>query len=246
MSWTSLAQLMEAGQGLLESRGSPSYGHWYEEIIPICRDRAEFFSPSAFGFANNLYQLADQQYGALFVLSLLLLNRHETRQTGSEIKGDTEIRPNELIGLWAGKRVVMAHREDRVPYGPGHRNHYQWAKEAYTDITPAALAVLHDDKYLGWLPRPPAYRKLLDRVRPADNDLRWLTPELIERLYRVGRARTFHFLDRMRSWILRQRLTDETRRHLGGRPGRLRENKRKERVHRLIRPRKDTEADQGP
>lgn len=244
--WSSLEQLQAEGNALLAKCEQPPYGHWYTDVVPVCLTRREFIHPSAFGWANNLYQLGSQQYGALFVVSLLLLNRHETHRAKAGMPTDTEIYPNELIGLWAGEPIVMAHITDRKEFAAGENLHH-YARRAFTDLTPAAYAILHADKYMGYTPRPPAYRAILHKLKDEeDDDLRWLSPAMVERLYRIARTHTTDFVERMRAWVLRQKLTDETRRHLGGRPGRLLERKKKQkhREHHRIRPRPD--ADQDP
>lgn len=248
-SYRSMSDLMRLGEEHAEREEQFIFWHLIRPVAPSLK---EYMDPTKFGFCNDLYQLGNQRYGALFAMAIALLNRHETSlpQRPDAEYTDTQIYPCGLLGHWERVPLIMAHRYEKRVYQPGEDglllenphslNLFDFAGEHFTDISPAALAAFQDDRYLGYKPNPNSFRALIARVEPPRDDLTWMTIEDVGRLFNLARRRSLEFNKKLRSWLLRQKLSTATRRHLGGRPGRLLEAKKgldDDRRHRRVKVR---------
>ena len=249
-----LNELLEDGHNMFDADECTQRREIFSVAMPVCPSLQQYINPVHFGFANDLYQLSEQRHGVLFALTLVLLNRHKTAdaERPEADTTDTMIKQCEVLGLWANRAIVMAHGREQKTYRPSDdgldippeppANLYEFAKKYFQDIGPAVLAAMTEDRYLGYTPNPKSFRALINEMGQPRDDYTWLTIEHVEWLFNRARRRPMSFRKKLRSWLLRQELNTVTRRHLGGRPGRLLENKQgldADRRHRRVKVRRD-------
>lgn len=117
----------------------------------ICNiDKEEYINPHKFGEGWKLMEFANSRYGTLCGLAVLLADGNN--RGGGDLHSD-----HEIIGSWAGDRVVVAgdyaDEGKFLPDGPelkakefkdGSVNLFAYAGEKYTDVSDEVIDAIAD------------------------------------------------------------------------------------------------------
>lgn len=118
--------------------------YWY--IFNL--DKKEFLHPHKFGDGLKLMEFGSSSVGTLSGLTLLLASPTGNGRGGGDF-GDEGESP-EIVGRWAGDRIIISGDYDDVRPGEG-RNLYDQASDdpdsPYKDISEKVVRVMLKDRY---------------------------------------------------------------------------------------------------
>ena len=205
----------------------PEYPHPYGDgLVRIwCPSKREFVDSAAFGCDSSLPDVWGQKIGIPAVMMLL------TSAEGSYHRHKRGYTPpaDEFVGRWHGECVKTAWTHGPIYYDVSGKKTTDWKQcAADTDISRLILTYLDAQ----WQPlrrlEPDRLKEIIYSLRyPDTDDFTWLNVRDMWALRMLCRRRKVGTWTRLRSWLMRQKLTDEVRRALGGRPGRLLHNQRR-------------------
>lgn len=113
----------------------------YYMIVNI--DKKEFIHPHKFGDGLKLLEFGDSMGGTMTALAILLADGNN--RGGGDLRSDKEI-----IGSWAGDRIVIAgDYADEGKFLKGKKeNLHSHAYDNYKDISDDIIIAMLDDEYL--------------------------------------------------------------------------------------------------
>jgi hypothetical protein len=223
LTWKDLEDMAEA---IHRDIGAPM-PFWEGSLLIICHDLREFVNPTVFGVNATLYGLGEQRFGPMFAVGLLLA------PSPNDLRDDPR-----AFGRWAGRRITIAPFGSEIVFAE-KQNLAQYARDNYTDISYHMVGWLAANNEFESRPWPRSFRAILRDARPITKDLTWLPPHALTSVLVEARSHGFNFYRRFVRWLRRQNLTENTRRELGGRPGRIEHFRqlREEREGKRRRPR---------
>jgi hypothetical protein len=117
----------------------------YYRIVNL--DKKELLNPYTFGDGAKLLEFGSSGTGMMCGLAILLADGNN--RGGGDLRSE-----NEIIGSWAGDRVVVAgdYADDGKFLGEFtqelNQTLYWYAEENFTDISGKVVAAMKDDPYI--------------------------------------------------------------------------------------------------
>lgn len=208
----------------------PNYPHPYGNgLVRIwCQELGEFIDSAAFGKNLSLPDVWAQRTGIPMVMMLLTSMPGTYHASNYPHIPISEIAMDPVVGRWYDKKIITAFKGEPAYYTPGGDQPTNWLECAKAvDISREVLEYL-DTAWGG--SRSPIPYHLKDMVyslrHPETDDFTWLTVDDMWTLRNLCRRRMIGTWTKLRKWLMRQKLTDDVRRALGGRPGRLLDNQK--------------------
>jgi len=203
-----------------QTSGSFPIRPYLGSIIAISPEKKEYINGAAF-WRHDI--IADAWRGPFNMGGALMLLTADPGTLSGRVKD------NNIIGRWYGNRVTTAWRYTKLqPRNGEHSNDWLDAvRNNHKDIS-WDVKMFMNVQLTGLTPyakTPNDFRRIINAMfQPLITDYTWMDDGHLWALRDACEQMPKGTWKKMREWLLRQKLSDEARLALGGRPGRLAEN----------------------